>query len=129
MSTLAMSPRGGPVASHHIAGSPNHPMHNTLSGGFGDRGSREPLVQRQSILEHEDESRRQWQRWATYAAEMERDRRVAVLREMEVEEERERAVRREWAIGAIEKERVERIGDAFLRSMTSSTWFADTIST
>ncbi|GMH63327.1 hypothetical protein TL16_g03684, partial [Triparma laevis f. inornata] len=75
-----------------------------------------------------DDERVQWQRWAMYAAEMERNRRISVLREMELEEERERQERRAWAIEAIEKERQERIQNQFLRSMTSSTWFADTIS-
>ena len=63
------------------------------------------------------------------AAEMERARRVAVLAEMEAEEENERQVRRAWAINAIEEERQDRIQAQFLETMASSTWFADTIST
>jgi len=98
------------------------------AGGGTNANSNTELIPENSQQAQMDEERAQWQRWAMYAAEMERNRRISVLREMEVEEQREREERRRWAIEAIEKERQERIQNQFLHSMTSSTWFADTIS-
>jgi non-canonical poly(A) RNA polymerase PAPD5/7 len=76
----------------------------------------------------EEAERKQWQRWAIYAAEVERNRRMAVLAELEEEETKERVRRQQWAIAAIETERQERIQEHFLEAMASSIWFADTIS-
>jgi hypothetical protein len=76
----------------------------------------------------EEAERKQWQRWAIYAAEVERNRRMAVLAELEEEEKKERVRRQQWAIAAIETERQARIQEHFVEAMASSIWFADTIS-
>ena len=81
---------------------------STTPPGVSGVGANMDLIPENSQQAQLDEERVQWQRWAMYAAEMERNRRISVLREMEVEEQREREERRRWAIEAIEKERQER---------------------
>lgn len=72
--------------------------------------------------------KRRWQNWAVHAAELERQRRIAELKKLEDEEERERISRRRWALAAIEEERRQRISQQFLNVLTNTQWFNETIS-
>jgi len=72
--------------------------------------------------------RARWQAWSNYACEVERQRRIKILQEISLEEERERTKRSQWAINAIEKERNERISSQFLSSLCSTSWFEGTVS-
>lgn len=79
-------------------------------------------------FEHEKIERKRWSRWAVHAAEIERQRRIKLLQEIDEEEDRERKARCLWAIVAIEQERNERVYHQFLMSLTSTQWFNETIS-
>ena len=48
--------------------------------------------------------------------------------EIDKSELRERQIRQQWAISAIEKERNERISTQFLTNLTATNWFNETIS-
>lgn len=80
----------------------------TSAGRGTNTNTNTELIPENSQQAQMDEERAQWQRWAMYAAEMERNRRISVLREMEVEEQREREERRRWAIEAIGEEERKR---------------------
>lgn len=77
----------------------------------------------------EASERRKWCDWAIHAAEVERRRRIQILKEMDDYEAKERLARRRWAIDAIEKERHERISSQFINNLTTTKWFNETIST
>ena len=69
-----------PISSSAPNQNPNQPSSPNLSATN--------LVPEHSQQQRLDDERVQWQRWAMYAAEMERNRRISVLREMELEEVR-----------------------------------------
>jgi predicted nucleotidyltransferase len=79
-------------------------------------------------IENEITERRRWSQWAIHAAEMERQRRMRAMKEIDDENDRERKARAKWAIEAIEHERNERVYHQFLMSLTSTNWFNETIS-
>lgn len=68
-------------------------------------------------LESETLERRKWSLWAISAAEVERLRRMNILKEIDEEQQRERMNRRHWAVQAIEQERHDRISQQFLMSL------------
>ena len=74
-------------------------------------------------------NREKWAKWAASAAEGERRRRIEDNEELDRLEVLERNKRRQWALEAIEKERNDRISSQFLDTLTSSSWFLETIST
>lgn len=77
----------------------------------------------------EELERKSWGEWALQASEIERQRRISILKEIEVQQECERNARRKWAIEAIEKEQNQRISDNFLATLSSTRWFHEIIST
>ena len=67
----------------------------------------------------EENERKKWGEWAAVASEMERKRRIQLLRDMDIEEAKERTARRRWAIDAIQREQNDRIAYHFLNSVTN----------
>lgn len=70
-----------------------------------------------------------WTRWVIEAAEAERTRRLMLLKQLQVEEERERGRRQAWAISAIEAEQQSILREMFINSAANTPWFQSTIST
>ena len=85
--------------------------------------SKQSLFIDDEIVDDESKERAKWGEWARNAAELERRRRVLLLKELDEEETKERMARRRWAIDAIERERMERISASFLQSLTTTPWY------
>ncbi len=79
-------------------------------------------------LSEEEKHRYHWTKWAIAAAESERRRRIFINTILDDDERKERKLRQQWAIEAIERERDERISSHFLAALTSTHWFNTTIS-
>jgi predicted nucleotidyltransferase len=73
----------------------------------------------------EQAERRKWSLWAVHASESERQRRIQVLKDLDAEQDQERAARRKMANELIERERNERISNQFMASLASSHWFSE----
>jgi len=86
------------------------------------------LIEQEEIIREEIE-RKKWSAWANHAAEVERLRRMSILKKISDEEEIERKIRGKIAIDLIEKERNDRISAQFLLSLTSTHWFNEITST
>ncbi|DAZ95347.1 TPA: hypothetical protein N0F65_002532 [Lagenidium giganteum] len=82
------------------------------------------------MLEDDDRERDRsyWTQWAIEAAEKERARRLAQLKQLQREEEEEILRRRQWAIAAIEREQEAMMREMFLDNMKNTQWFQSTIS-
>ena len=89
--------------------------------------SKHRLIEENEFLAEEME-RKKWRAWAEHASEVERQRRIQLLRSIDEVQEWERQARRKWAIEAIERERNERISDNFLSNLSATQWFNETIS-
>jgi DNA polymerase sigma len=89
--------------------------------------SKHRVTEESEFLAEENE-RRKWGAWAMAASEIERQRRINMLTEMDAMDEQERQRRRKWAINVIEREQNDRISDHFLATLSSTSWFNETIS-
>ena len=101
---------------------------NPVQHVYYDNESISALIEQEEIMREEIE-RKKWSAWANHAAEVERLRRMSILKKISDEEEIERKVRGKIAIDLIEKERNDRISAQFLLSLTSTHWFNEITST
>lgn len=72
---------------------------------------------------------RRWSEWAMHAAENERERRLMEADALDRAEKEDRRARGQWAIAAIEAERMERVTLNYLVSLSSTNWFNELVST
>lgn len=89
----------------------------------------ENVYREQEALEYieEQQARKRWGKWAAQQAELERARRLKELQEDEDREKAETLARKRWALEAIEAERQARVMSSYLSSLSNTNWFAQVL--
>jgi len=77
----------------------------------------------------EDLERARWQAWAVHVMELERDRRLQELEQIEERAEEEQQQRRSWAIRMVMQEQANRVQEMFLQEVVNTQWFDSILST
>jgi predicted nucleotidyltransferase len=127
------TPANAGIAANGLYENPPVPLSPETTHGQWLQMQYEWLLSKNHFVEEdefimEQAERRKWSMWAVHASETERQRRMQVLKDIDIEQDRERAARRKWANEQIEGERNDRISNQFLASLASTQWFNETIS-